>query len=444
MRPTRFVAMALLLMLANCGPVRIGRQSGSHPANAATRAVEVASPHPPPPVLRSGAADFACAPGAITCVRLNGRDAGGRIVPATFGMPFAPGQVASGATLMASVRGRPVPLQMDERASYPDGSLRFAILSVALPVADAGEVVSLALGDAPAGAAVDPGAWLRAGHDVRVSMNVYSPQVSTITLGDRRGTEPGTPFQPGETITVHLGDDPADTYTVQVTDKTAGGGFRTLSELSKQLLAEISRSSRFRPYKLGEGGGYETLWVTTRGGDQGRPFTVRVETNSRAKVRTDQLQAYEPPRRYTASARAMLDRAGPHVWLGGPVAGEIMLAGPIAASDGTPHPRLTARMNLRVYAGVPQARADVIVEDLWAYDPGPRNWHYDVAIEQDGKAVFQREDLTHFHNARWHKVIWSGADPDLFVQYRPAPSPEQPRGAALRRAPCHSGIRHRG
>ncbi len=74
-------------------------------------------------------------------------------------------------------------------------------------------------------------------------------------------------------------------------------------------------------------------------------------------------------------------------------------------------------MNLRVYAGVPQARTDVIVEDLWTYDPGARNWHYDVAIEQDGKTAFQQNDVTHYHHARWHKIVWSGADPGVFVQY---------------------------
>jgi hypothetical protein len=74
-------------------------------------------------------------------------------------------------------------------------------------------------------------------------------------------------------------------------------------------------------------------------------------------------------------------------------------------------------MNLRVYAGVAQARTDVIVEDLWTYDPGARNWHYDVTIEQDGKVAFKQDDLTHYHHARWHKVVWSGTDPDVFVQY---------------------------
>ncbi|MBN9559914.1 MAG: hypothetical protein J0H14_04180 [Alphaproteobacteria bacterium] len=417
MSPLRCALFSALLVLANCGPVRIGRESaaltlnsGATDAHARSRPIEEVA-------YRSGSPDFSCSQGAITCMRVNGRAVGGNIVPATFGVPFAPGQVPAGTALAANVGGRPVPLQMDERSSYPDGSLRFAIFSLALPEGSAGQVVSLARGAAAAGPVVDPASWLNSGHDVKVLVNLYSPQVSTIVLGNRKGHTPGTPFQPGETITVRLGDDPAETYTIRVTEKTAGGNFATLRQLSEELNRAISKSAKFRSYKIGEGGGYETLWVTTRGSANVHPFTVRVETNSQAPVRSEIIQPYEAPKRYSASARAMLGRSSPHPWLSGPVAGEIMLSGPLIGDDGRPHPRLTARMNLRVYAGVPEARTDVILEDLWTYLPGARNWTYDVAIEQDGKVAFQEDDLTHYHHARWHKVVWSGGDPNVFVQY---------------------------
>ncbi len=426
MRLTRPLLLAALIALTNCGPVRIGRDASLYSSSGSASAAEprhrsASNRDKAAPAVqvayRSGAPDFSCAPSAVTCMRINGRDAGGGILPATFGVPFAPGQVPSGTTLAASVRGRTLPLQMDQPSTYPDGSLRFAIFSLALPAGDAGQVVSLIRGGSAGGAPVDPAAWLNAGHDVRLVLNLYSPQVSTITLGNRRGTQAGTPFQAGETITVHLGDDPGETYTVTVTEKTAGGGFGTLSQISRELVEKISHSSRFRPYKIGEGGGYETLWLTTRGGDNAKPFAIRIETSSAAPIRTETLQPYEAPRRYTASAHAMLGRAERSAWLSGSQAGEVLLAGPLVADDGSPHPRLTARMNVRAYAGVPQTRTDVILEDLWAYQPDPRNWHYDVAIEQDGKRVFHDEDVTHYHHARWHKVLWSGADPELFVQY---------------------------
>ncbi|HST75239.1 MAG TPA: hypothetical protein VLJ20_07700 [Acetobacteraceae bacterium] len=422
MSPLRCALLSALLVLANCGPVRIGRESVAVTMHSNAPAASADDPSSSGPVeqvaYRSGSPDFSCSPGAVTCLRVNGRAAGGNIVPATFGVPFAPGQVPAGTALAANVRGQPVPLQMDERSSYPDGSLRLAIFSLALPEGSAGQIVSLAPGAAAGGPAVDPASWLNAGHDVKVLVNLYSPQVSTIVLGNNKGTTAGTPFQVGDTITVHLGDDPAETYTVRVTEKTAGGNFGTLRLLSEELNRAMSGSTKFRSYKIGEGGGYGKLWVTSRGGSgTARPFTVRVETSSQAPVRTEITQQYEAPKRYSASARAMLGRSSPRAWLSGPVAGEIMLSGPLMGEDGRPHPRLTARMNLRVYAGVPEARTDVIVEDLWTYQPGARNWHYDVAVEQDGKVAFQKDDLTHYHHARWHKVVWSGTDPDVFVQY---------------------------
>ncbi len=412
MRPLRCALLTVAILLVQCGPVRIGREAAGlslpggdqHRPPAAAMAETVA--------YSAGSPDFACAPGAITCVRVNGH---GSPLPATFGMPFAPGQVRQGATLAASVRGEAVPLQMDQRVSYPDGSLRYAILSTVLPSSASGQVVSIAPGNA-AGGAVDPAAWLNAGHDVKVVLNLYSPQVSTVVLGNNRGSEPGTPFQVGDTVTVRLGDDAAETYSVRVTEKTAGGGFGSLRLLSEELNRAINASRRFRAYKIGEGGGFGTLWVTTRGGaPTARPFTVTVQASGQAPVRSDVVQAVESPRRYTASARAMLASGKP--WLSGPVAGETMLSGPFVADDGTRHPRLTARMNLRVYSGSNEARTDVIVEDLWTYDPAPRNWHYDATVETDGRTAFGQEDVTHYHHARWHKVVWSGADPGTFVQY---------------------------
>lgn len=415
MRVVRCLLIAALLTLPNCGPVRVGQDSLALPLSGAQ--ASAASITAEPVAYSSGARDFACAAEALTCVRVNGRAEGGRILPATFGLPFAPGQVSRGTQLTASVRGQAVPLQLDQRASYPDGSLRFAVLSLALPASAAGQVVSFARGRAEGGPAVDPAAWLGAGHDVRLAVTLFSPQISTIALGNYKGHELGTPFKPGETITARIGDDPADTFTIRVTDKTAGGSFDNARLLSEELTRQINRSAHFQAYKIGEGGGYGTLWLTTKSGAPARAFNVRVETTSQSPVRSDVTQAFEAPRRYSASARAMLGRGAPRAWLSGPVAGEIMLSGPLVAEDGTPHPRLTARMNLRVYAGVSQARTDVILEDLWTYDPGARNWHYDAAIEQDGKTAFRQSDVTHYHHARWHRVVWSEADPAAFVQY---------------------------
>jgi hypothetical protein len=49
----------------------------------------------------------------------------------------------------------------------------------------------------------------------------------------------------------------------------------------------------------------------------------------------------------------------------------------------------------------------VVVENDWAFEPGPRNYTYDVTIRRNGVAAFSHAEVSHTHHARWHKVIWS-------------------------------------
>ncbi|HET7662498.1 MAG TPA: hypothetical protein VFK31_02570 [Rhodanobacteraceae bacterium] len=54
-------------------------------------------------------------------------------VPVTFGQVFKAGDVPHGATLTATLDGHPVALQVDAKATWPDGSLRHAVLTVMVP-----------------------------------------------------------------------------------------------------------------------------------------------------------------------------------------------------------------------------------------------------------------------------------------------------------------------
>ena len=54
-------------------------------------------------------------------------------VPVTFGQVFRDGDVPLGATLSATIDGHPITLQVDPKASNPDGSLRHAVLTAVLP-----------------------------------------------------------------------------------------------------------------------------------------------------------------------------------------------------------------------------------------------------------------------------------------------------------------------
>jgi hypothetical protein len=67
-------------------------------------------------------------------------------VPLTFGQVFAPGDVPRGAGLAAKLAdGSLLPLQLDVKASHPDGSVRHAVISLVLPRLGAGKDLGLAL-----------------------------------------------------------------------------------------------------------------------------------------------------------------------------------------------------------------------------------------------------------------------------------------------------------
>src|SRR5690348_2188363 len=77
-------------------------------------------------------------------------------VSVTFGQVFKSGDVPRGATVIASLDGRPVDVQVDAKATNPDGSLRHAVLTVRIPGLRGEADVSLALATSPATIAGTP------------------------------------------------------------------------------------------------------------------------------------------------------------------------------------------------------------------------------------------------------------------------------------------------
>ena len=97
-----------------------------------------------------------------------------RDVPFTFGQVFAAGDLAPGTTVSAkSDDGLVVPLQVDVKATHPDGSVRHAVLSGVLPVLGANESRTLTLTrglDAPGGTPPTPQALLASGFGASVTI----------------------------------------------------------------------------------------------------------------------------------------------------------------------------------------------------------------------------------------------------------------------------------
>jgi len=220
-------------------------------------------------------------------------------VPVTFGHPFAPRHVPSGATVAARIGDTNVPLQVDAKATHADGSFRHAVLTALLPALPANGSAKMEL-------------------------------VATET--------------PLEGAAVAASDVLATTFDAKVS--------------------------------------------LALGGES-----------------------------YGASARALLQADETEAWLRGPLVTEWTLAAPVTDSNGVPHPHLSARFDVRAYAGEKSIWVSATIENDWAYEPGPQNFTYDATLSTDAGTVYQKSSLTHYAQARWRKVFFWGDDPAVGVKH---------------------------
>ncbi|MFC5552232.1 hypothetical protein [Massilia aerilata] len=124
---------------------------------------------------------------------------------------------------------------------------------------------------------------------------------------------------------------------------------------------------------------------------------------------------------YYVAAEDLLKSAAPTTWLNGPVATEWQVSAPLRTSSGAAHPHLSARLAIRWYPGTNKARADVVVENDWAYEPSPQNFTYDASVIMGGMSVYTKAGLNHYHHARWRKLFWfNTATPEVNVKHNTA------------------------
>ncbi|WP_296946453.1 hypothetical protein [uncultured Massilia sp.] len=122
-------------------------------------------------------------------------------------------------------------------------------------------------------------------------------------------------------------------------------------------------------------------------------------------------------REWRAAAASLLAGRGAQAWLAGPLANEWVVTAPLVDAAGAPHPHLAARFAVRWYPQARRARVDVTVENDWAWEPGPRNFTYDAAIDVGGREVYAKPGLVHVHHARWRKVVWWGQAPAVHLRH---------------------------
>lgn len=101
--------------------------------------------------------------------------------------------------------------------------------------------------------------------------------------------------------------------------------------------------------------------------------------------------------------------------LSGAVASEYTVVTPFKdKATNQAHPHLTARFHTRLYEGGNRIRTDVVMENNRTFVANPANITYEMVIKRNGTAIHSQPKLTHYHHARWRKVVWTGAEP----QYR--------------------------
>ncbi len=120
---------------------------------------------------------------------------------------------------------------------------------------------------------------------------------------------------------------------------------------------------------------------------------------------------------YTASARDALSADSSRRWLEGPLVTEFTLKRSFKAADGSVHPHLMARFDVRAYQGLGSVRVDAIVENNWIYVPNPSNFTYDARVLIGGVEAYSLNQLTHYRRARWHKVFWWGREQAVYVRH---------------------------
>lgn len=96
--------------------------------------------------------------------------------------------------------------------------------------------------------------------------------------------------------------------------------------------------------------------------------------------------------------------------LRGQVANEYTVVAPfVNTATGQAHPHLSARLHTRLYDSGSRIRTDVVLENNWTFKASPANITYSLQVKRNGAVIHSQPKLTHFHHARWHKVLWTGS-----------------------------------
>lgn len=103
--------------------------------------------------------------------------------------------------------------------------------------------------------------------------------------------------------------------------------------------------------------------------------------------------------------------------LSGGVASEYTIVAPFKSSGGAVHPHLEARLHVRLYENGTRIRTEAVLENTRTFTSGPGNITYQLVIKQGGTVVHTQPKFTHYHHARWRKVVWTGSQPQFRLRH---------------------------
>ncbi len=111
-------------------------------------------------------------------------------------------------------------------------------------------------------------------------------------------------------------------------------------------------------------------------------------------------------RQLHASARDLLNKTKPELWLSGSQTTEWWVSAPLRDALGKADPYLSARFGIRSYGAGQPVRVEVVLENTWMFVPGPRTEFYDAKITANGKTAFEQAGMIQPTYTRWRQVFW--------------------------------------
>ena len=332
--------------------------------------------------------------------------------PTTFGFAFPPGAWQPDAhDIHAAVAGTPLTIQTDATALHPDGSVRFAVVTLDAGAMSAGQTKTIDLTTGGKRLGYVPALTAPAVNLV-AEATIYGVQRTEVHFG-----VDGSTFSVNESVTLRLTLDGVDhDYTISVpADGTIGMSVRDA------LGAVINAGGLFRARI--EGMAF-TRFTLERIDPLVGGFTVSIIYNGTGSITQSTISSFAPPVLWTASLQAELEsqvassNAGTLAQhkrrLHGPVVSEFRQTVKFRNPSNVEHPFLTAIFDTRLYVDGRQW-VDLTLENTGLVTANPTAVHYALDIKSNGTTIHSEPNFWHYSRTRWHKSVWVGGNPSLRV-----------------------------